>query len=349
MNGELTMINEEMNLSGIVETNQVKAGEILSIDDLGTSTAKADFDLLMTGDKMVGGNINMDVRSVGYNNYEFGPIRFYGKFEEDHYTYTLNTSSPDLDLSLIGEFSIMESVVTSDLDIMIEKCDLAALNLMDQDLDFSSKIHWNAVINDLQDFANDILIDSLEIRKTDNSHIIPYAHINMNMNEEILDIKLQSSFVVGYYKGNINFKDFGNLIQNQANQYFEVQDSVPEHSRYFDFNIDFTDTDIFSDFLVKDLHQLKPGQIYGSYNSVENSLDAHFDLRKMIYKKLTIDSLDFRLNGNERSFKTQLRVGQVTYDTLHISNISLNSTSFENERLSSITILDDKLKTKYHD
>ena len=302
---------------------QLDLGVIFPDKSLGEFSGHFNFNGTYKAGNFPEGRLESVIKTLNYRQYNYRDISARGLLKNKILQLDLKSPNDALNFDLSGRFDVMDSVKTADVDIVLNQAKLLDLNLSPNIFNIKSSLKLTSRFTSANDLSGHILLDKLMLEKPGKNYNLNAADISVGVHPDSLQFKFNSEFANAYYNGNVHFSDLTNLLKNEMNHYLYFNDSIKQDNPYyFDFDINIHKTDLFTDFLVRDLDALQVARFNGHYDSRDNQLKVNINIPNVVYKHIDFDSLKFDILSGKSQMQWQIQCKQIGYDTLAIRNIN---------------------------
>lgn len=273
------------NFSGRLETKGINLGKILNNNKLGVLASSINIDgKLPTKEQsplliIAKGFISR----FDYNQYSFQNIHLNGKFVQAakgmQFKGLLNVDDPNGQLSLHGNISKINQVLTAQLEAHTTNLNLMAMHLpspWSQAL-ISGKISSNIVGKSLNTATGQLVVSNLNISKSDGDFILNELRVNTGYHDKIHYMNLTSDFGTLAIQGNFDYATLYQSITNQIGSKLPTLPGLPKvtNSKYNNFTIN---TSLYNSEWLKSLFNVPlelqdTVSLKGSINDIDKKIN----------------------------------------------------------------------------
>ncbi|MDX1629038.1 MAG: translocation/assembly module TamB domain-containing protein, partial [Fulvivirga sp.] len=335
---------------GHLDVNKLQLGKVINNDSLGMVSLVGDFTGRGITLETVNTEINLQVSQVNFNSYAYHNIDMCGIFREEQFMGELDFADPNLALDFDGIISLNDSVPRYRFTLDLEKADLQALNLSNQDIKTRFLLKADIQTGSLNQVDGVVDMKHITISKDNAIYQIDTLSLIASTDSSFTDIQFISPILDASLKGDFDINTIDEVFVNHFNYYFETEQksktSLQPHS--FAFNVNIKNPDFIKDVVVTGLTEFVPGAIEGSYNSAKKQLDVDINIPRLVYQGTVVDSLKATINADEDTLQYQLTVDEIVQSGFNITNVMLGG-GIENDRVGvDLKVYDQDMKKQYH-
>ena len=288
-----------------------------------------------------------ELSSAFYNGYTYKNGNVSLDWSDDKLVFEANLSDTSLSASINGNIYEKDSVNHFNVFLDLEKSNLHHLNLVDEDFSVSGKVNVDMDIKSQVDFKGVINAEDIQLGKLDNSFHIDALSFETDLNEDYTNFNFRSEIADAKLTGNTKLNEIKDAIIDHLDLYITLPDSIVSEKDFeFEFSMDLKNPDLFTEFLIKDLKEIKLDKCFMKYNDKADILEADIIIPNLIYNNMEFQGLSFFIDSKSDEATARLALNSLSYDSASIHNLQLHS-FFESEQAElSFTIHDlmDSLK-----
>lgn len=287
--------SNSFSFKGKLKATDFELGELISQQE---NIGKISFNAMVNGRKSTDNKLTArmkgEVSSFYLKNYNYSNIKIDGTISGKTYDGTLTIADPNVDLNFVGSVDLAKDIPEFKFSARVLKANLNKLNLETNDT--SSFLSFYATANfagkNIDDLNGEIKLWNSTLRRTGKEiHINDFLLFTKNINET-KRIIMRSDLVDAEIWGTYQFTELPQSFQWWLNRYLpslSPRNLTPERNTHnnFQFDVDFKDTRLLTDFFVPGLYISKDSKLTGKYNPSVS--DVNF--------KLTIPFMN--LNGRK--------------------------------------------------
>ncbi|QMU30564.1 translocation/assembly module TamB domain-containing protein [Adhaeribacter radiodurans] len=302
---------------------------------LGTVTASATATGSGFSPEKMQADFTATVQEVFYNKYQYKDVNLKGNIDRNVYAVTGNMKDTNLAFNLDGNFNLRnEKVPVYRANLNIENANLKALHFYATDFQLRGLISADLSGASPDEMKGTLGIGNLLMRQ--NKRNYPIDTLQMQLNNAIgrTDIRLQSSILSGFFRGNNSLSDLPVALQKFIDGYFDIQEAPftsPVNLQDFEFNFKLRRSRVIRAF-VPDLKRLRPSTFAGSYTSANQNLRVNANVPGMKYMSYNIDTARINVNSDRDKIAFAMHVMELADSSMQVRNIALN-TDLQNNTL----------------
>ncbi|UII24135.1 translocation/assembly module TamB domain-containing protein [Fulvivirga ligni] len=326
--GKLLMQEDQM---GNLSLNMKAEGKGFAIEDLDTQ-------------------LDGEVTAVDYNGYTYKNISVNGKVQAQEFTGQLAMDDPNADFEFDGTVNLNDSVPHYQFTLDLRTLDLYALNFAKEELKVRAKIISDIRMASAKRINGTLAIDDFVMGKGTHVYQMDTFLLTSKTDEDSTNISIQSNIITAEFKGNFDIVTLPQVLEQHFNRYYDladVEDVQQLTPQSFDFNINVIKPGFFTDLLVPELDELRPGPIKGNYNSELWELNLDINLHKAIYAGTEVDSLGIEVNSDEAGMSYLMKVAKLSSGSITVDHINWHGDVEADHIKTELMINNDEGETKY--
>lgn len=258
--------------------------------------------------KMVG-----DISSFYLKNYNYNNIKINGTISGKTYDGSMTVSDPNIDLSFLGKVDLSSATPAFNFAAEVTRANLYKLNLDTTDTASFVSFHATADFTgkNIDDVNGEIKLLNSTLRKTGKEiHINDFLLFTKNINET-KRIILRSDLADAEMWGTYQFMELPQSFQWFLKHYIPsvIVNNTPEKNTLnnFNFEAEFKDTRLLTDFFVPGLYISRDSKLKGEYNPSVSSVNFKLTIPFMNFKGKKV--YDINIDGNSTPKSLSLTSG----------------------------------------
>ncbi|MGB0403453.1 MAG: translocation/assembly module TamB domain-containing protein [Salibacteraceae bacterium] len=336
-NGEV-LANFSMNIdgkdsllhySGDFGPKKLRLDRILESDDFGLFSTSLHVSGKGTSKEDLNAEIEGQVYSISYKNYNYADIDIDGRFEKQLFDGKLAVNDPNLEFDFSGKMDFRPKKPKLEFKAKIDTLYPNALNLLNRD----STVFVSAVLDfdtkglSLKDVDGCAQISDLIYSEGTKTIEVPEITVNSFENQDIRYVDIESSLVSGKMSGNYYLPDFEESFRNL------IQYSLPsltagtasskiDHDFDFDFQFYKINSvlNIFYPVLQIDSGLVLKGKFDGPNNFIEIDIQSN----RAVYDDLELDTVHLNLLNENDKFTIGSSINEFKMnDKIHYEQIDI--------------------------
>lgn len=244
-----------------------------------------------------------------YKGYTYENIVLDGQLKKNLFDGNLTISDENIDFVFKGFVDFADSIPKFDFNANVNKMDLKAMNLTDEQYVVSGNIGLNLQgrnlssiegIGTVSDFK--AIKNKSEVYEFDTlilkSNLYRFNHREFTVNSDILTLRIDGIFDIPEVPGVVthyidrNFPEFSERF-NIHNREKAVKESN------FDFSIDIPDSKNFAELVLPGLNTLHDISVKGHVDNTNDSFQLYLNIPQLTFNNLSFDDIIFQINGAE--------------------------------------------------
>jgi len=328
---EAELVDDE--LSSILIVQSLDIGQLLNDSLYGEIMMDCKFNGTQSNGNLNNFITDIDVESMAFSGYTYTDFFIHVERKDDLFIFNSSINDSILNFIAKGEAIIVDSVDHYTLDMMLHHADLKKMNLYNEDLSISGNFDINTNFKSVNEIdGNFHLSDILLANENGNRHIKEVKLIT-DINKDYTNFDLSSDILNVSLTGNTQIIELKTAFYNHINNYIDVPDSLlSEKDYHFDFNLSLINPAFFTDFLISELDSIEIGECNARYDSKKNLFESDIRVSKFYYSNWGLDDLSCQLNSYGDSVLSFIQLGQFTYDSSFLKNVSF-TTKFKDQEV----------------
>lgn len=346
----LDSLSENQGYDGSLAVGRLQLGKILGQPEtMGALTMEAQVKGTGTSIDNLMANFKSTVHSFVYQGYSYEDFKIEGIIEKYLFSGQASMSDPNLDFRLSADADYNKDIPAYNLTLDIRNADLHKLKLSQRPMQVRGTLKAdfdNIDIHNLNGSIDmrDVLIYSGKLYRVDS---LLFASINQEGNTEV---NLQSDMVEGKFKGTIDIPSLPKVIEQHFRSYYTIHDTVQDkttQSQNFEFNLQLKNTDLLTEVLMPELKSFVPGEIKGSFDSEDRTMDISVRIEKIHYTSVLAHELDFSLTSDDQRLEYGFTTGSIDAGSIHIPALEIDGEVEQDVINTSLVVRDSLEEEKY--
>ena len=301
--------------SGSIATDNFKLGQFLNNNQLGMIAFSGDvkgrgFDL-----NSLDATVDGKVRRLKYGNYTYQNITAKGRFRNKTFNGIFDIKDPNADLRLEGLITLSGSEPTFNLDADIVKANLKALQLTNEDISLTGKVHLNFKGKNIANILGDANLSSVTLRQGDKTITLDSFNISSNYINGIRTLRARTTEFDATVTGQFDLESLPDAFTLFLSRYYPSYIKAPRRNfpnQNFTFDITTGVVEDYVQVIDKRLSGFNNSHITGSLNVAANSLLLNADVPFLSFQQYSFADVQFNGKGNFDSLSLTGRVNNAT-------------------------------------
>ena len=303
-----------------LDIDQLRLGYLLKQDTLlGKFTADIDIKGRGFATEDLHADAEMNIALLELNDYPYNNIKVNGLVDGMEFNGKIAANDSNLVFNFNGDVNLNNDVPEYQFQLDLKAADLTALNFyQDDELRLSMNIMSDLKGTGINDMNGELDIYDVVVNKNGNVYKIDTLALVSINEERNKDIKIESDFFDGWFKGTINPSELGTTLTRHVNQYFSLnEDTITNIAdsdtayQNFEFYLDLKKTEIITEVLVPKLETFVPGAITGSFDSRDDNLRIDIYIPKIVYTGYHIDTTYISMHSNSEQMEFEVSTTEV--------------------------------------
>lgn len=239
---------------------------------------KLDVDGVWDGNKEVKALLVGDIGQFTLNGYTFRNLSIDGRATGNRFDGSLNLKDPNANLDLTGSFDFSQKKPVLDFNLLINKTDLYALNLVKNDTvaNLIVNMHGNFTGGAIDDMDGEIKV--INSSYTNSRGTFPVSELTLSSIPELgrRKISLASEYFDARVIGNVHMDDLTAQVQSLIARFIpalsKTQPIRPDHLNDFAFNIQVKNSALISQVLLPGFQCKDNSRLNGFYKAVDQTI-----------------------------------------------------------------------------
>ncbi|MBA4055915.1 MAG: hypothetical protein C0490_14470, partial [Marivirga sp.] len=294
--------------------------------------------------------VDVNVSDFQYQGYTYHDFKVHGTLKSYFFSGKASLVNKNLNFSIEGDLNYNNEIPEYVFLFDLKNADFKALNISQRPLRARGTIDVNLNTADFKVINGNLDIRKVAIYNGEDLYAVDsllFASIDQKGESKI---SIRSDIMSGDFEGTISLFAMPDALRRHFNNYFSLKDTTNTkltESQNFDFNLVIKNTDLLTKIIFPELQQFVPGRIEGGFNSAESRLDLRFDIAKVRYDGIGIDSASLHVTSDKRSLDYAIGLRKLRFDTLRVEAIQLRGKVANDSIRTKFVILDSLQKNKY--
>lgn len=295
---------EMLKIDGKLKTIDFMAGQLFQTELLDRVTFNGNIQgILNPKTHDFNATVSGQIDSIQLNNYKYKDIHLNGDIQNRKFDGNLVVNDANLKFRFDGVFDLNVPVPVFNFNMLVEKADLKALNLVSsyKKSEISFALNANFTGNNIDNLAGFIHFTEGHFRNENG--VVAFDNFDLktfNENEPVLQVR--SDFLEADIRGQYQLRNLHNSVKNIIARYLPssgIKIPVQKTTNNFDFRMVLKDINRFAQVLVPDL-KMEPAKIEGSINSNKNTLVLNASFPQIQYQSSVLKKVTLNINGDSR-------------------------------------------------
>ncbi len=320
---KLEYINND-SISTYINTKDINLSKLLNNKDLGNISFAFESNLKFNDESITGGIVKTTINNFDYLSYNYRDIYLVGCSDGNEYKANLSLDDSNLLLNVNADYNFNNPLEEIRVDGKIKNFNPNTLGLTSNysndvfDLNFDALLCKDSVsIKEVQ-----VFLDSAKIYSDNNIHIIDSLNLSyQNIKDESV-LRIQSEPINAILKGKYKFFNLMDVFSNCLANYLPsaIKRNNPQDA-IFDFDIQIKDSEYIRHLLMSDYKIHEPINMYGSVESISNSVDIVINTPKIEYSNDVFENVELICYSESDELNTALtlkKIGKSGYTNLNL-------------------------------
>ncbi|MCG8307574.1 MAG: translocation/assembly module TamB [Cytophagales bacterium] len=295
-------------------------------------------------------NVKSALKSLEFNGYTYQDGDIDVGWVDDEFTFSLNLRDSALTAGMNGSVWSGDSINHYKIALNLINSELHTLNFFDEFFKLNGNIMLDMDIKSKDDFSGWIKAENIGLQNEEDAFGIDSMHLDVDINAHYTNFLLNSEIMNASLTGNTKISELEEAIVDHIDLYIELPDSMVMNKNFeFEFDLDLKRPDIFTEFLVPGLDEVRLDRCFLRYDDESNELNADIRIPAMSYRGFLFNDLAFLIDSDADSARTSLTLNSISYDSAVINNISAETIFKPNQADIEVRVHDlyDRLKYQF--
>jgi translocation and assembly module TamB len=347
---DLDSTSSTRGFEGKLAVNDFRLGTLLKQSALGNITlhaaVKSDG---LTKEEMTSA-IKATIDSIVYQGYEYKNFELSGTVKNDVFKGWASLKDKNLDFAFDGDVNFQTDVPHYDFTFDLRNANFQKLGLAERPLRARGTLEVDMATADMKVLNGTFGIRKVAIFNGDALYAVDSLLFASVDQEGRSEIKIDSDVLDGKFEGTINIFTMPAVIREYVNTYYSLHDSVEqsyEAPQRFNFDLKLKKTELLTDIIIPELESFEPGEINGVFDSKRKQLDLRFDITKIQYGKIGLNSFLFTTHSDSTRLNYDLFADEITIDSMRIDGLEFKGRVAHDSIQTSLVVLDSVDLYKY--
>lgn len=333
-----------------INVKEFQLGKLLRNEDVGQLDMKASIDGSGLTMNDLDARVDMTVFNFQYQQYAYHNFKLNGALKRYFFSGSALLEDDNLNFSLKGDLNYNKDIPEYGFTFDLKNVDFKALHLSERPLKARGTIDVNLSTSDFKIINGNLDIRKVAIYNGDALYAVDSLLFVSIDQEGQSKISIRSDILSGDFEGTINLFSMPEALKRHFNNYFSLRDTSfnkKVEPQNFTFELVLKNTDLLTEVLVPELDPFKPGKIEGAFDSESAKLDIRFDIARIQYGDIGLDSLNYYVTSDKNSIDYAVTLRKIKIDTLQIEAVKLSGQVMHDSIRTKFTILDSLQRDKY--
>jgi len=345
----MDMREDEERYNGTVTVNNFDIGALLDQTEqfgpvsLTASIEGSGFDL-----EVMDAYMDATIAEAHFQGYDYKDIRIDGRIRNRRFTGFAGMDDPNLDFRFNGDVQFTEDEPVFAFEFDLWHADLYALGFTDTKTAVRVSVNADFTGASVETIDGNVVIRDALITQEQDQYPIDSLVVTAIAVPGHSKLTVMSDFFRAEYEGNVTIADLPSVITNHINRYFElhhVDDDATMAGSYFNFTIALQKTDLLSDVLLPDLHELSSAIIEGSYTWEDRNLSTLIDIPVIKYGSYELDSVRVKIESDPEQIQYDVRSTRFEMPSMKITAPEMYGAIQRNTISTNVALYNDELET----
>jgi len=307
------------------ETKELMAGRILGDTIYKNLSMSGNVSGTGAGSDSMAATAYLKVQEAGYNHYSYQNIDAFAKMNGAVFGVEIKSGDPNIRFNLNASADLRQDKQSYSSKIQVDSLNLAALHFIGEEMIISTSVSADAHFTSVKNLGGKITATNTKLSQGDFVAPVNLIELDAQFSEDNLIADLKSDLLDATLEGNVEPQKLPGVMLAMINQYFGItgsEDVPPGNS--MSFNLDMHLPETFKKLISNDFDLSDIKNMNGFYNSDNNRLSAEMLINDLVYNGVNLDTLQLKVNGENDSLSLTFDFKKINYDTITISNFSIN-------------------------
>ncbi|MBL3655449.1 translocation/assembly module TamB domain-containing protein [Fulvivirga sediminis] len=290
------------------------------------------------------------VSSFLYNDYSYENMSINGVVKSEQFKGKLGMDDPNVDFDFNGLVNLNDSIPHYEFTLDMRTLDLYALNFAREEIKVRGKVESDIRMASVDKINGTLSIKDFVMGKGTHVYQMDTFLLSSTATEDSTNISIKSNIINAEFAGNFDIVTLPQVLEQHFNRYYALQgvEDVTELTpQSFDFDINILQPGFFTNLLIPELTELRPGEIKGSYNSELWELNLDINMHRLAYGSNQVDSLGIEVNSNEATLEYLVKIASIGNGTIKIDHVNWRGNVEADHVKTELLINDNKGENKY--
>jgi translocation and assembly module TamB len=345
----MDMREDEERYNGTVTVDNFDLGALLDqTEQLGSVSLTASIDGSGFDIEVMDAYLDATIARAHLRGYDYKDVRIDGRVRNRRFTGFAGMDDPNLDFRFNGDVQLTEDEPVFAFEFDLRHADLYALGFTDTETAIRVSVNADFVGASVETIDGTVIIRDVLITQEQDRYPIDSLVVTAIAVPGHSKLTVMSDFISAEYEGNVTIADLPSVVMNHVNRYFElhhVDDDTKMAGSYFNFTIALQKTDLFSDVVLPDLHELSSAIIEGGYTWEDRNLSVLIDIPVIKYGSYELDSLRVKVESNPEQIQYDIRSTRFEMPSMKITAPEIYGTIQRNTISTNLALYNDELET----
>ena len=345
----MDMREDEERYNGTVAVTNFDIGALLDqTEQFGSVSLTASIEGTGFDVEVMDAYLDATIARAHLQGYDYKDIRIDGRVRNRRFTGFAGMDDPNLDFRFNGDVQLTEGEPVFAFEFDLRHADLYALGFTDTETAVRVSVNADFVGASVETIDGNVVIRDVLITHEQDRYPIDSLVVTAIAVPGHSKLTVMSDFIRAEYEGNVTIADLPSVVMNHMNRYFElhhVDDDAKMAGSYFNFTIALQKTDLLSDVVLPDLHELSSAIIEGSYTWEDRNLSALIDIPVIKYGSYELDSVRVQVESGPEQIQYDIRSTRFEMPSMKITAPEIYGAIQRNTISIYVALHNDELET----
>lgn len=320
--------NDIPSYSGKVSANNFNLGDLISVDDMGRTTFKAD--VRGRGDALKDMSVaaNAKLNYLDYKGYHYNNIVVNGTLVKELFSGKVGINDKNLRLDANGSIDIKPKLPVYNFAANIQNAQLNTLKILKDTITLSAQINSKVSGDNLKNLSGHILVSPIRIVDPRNNFLVDSVNLSINRSDTARYVSLKSDIADASIRGKFDLATLPSYFKSIVKKYIPSLKTTitPPKPEQFQFNLTLKKVDPVVILFSPDLKIPDQGTFVGEFNSANKTATLNGYVKTIKYGKTIFHDLIIDESTTSQQMGVNISLSKINItDSLFIKNIDISN------------------------
>lgn len=306
-------------INGTLTVDSLQLGKLLNNPQLEDISLTVEANLKGKELANLTGDLNANISKFYWNNYLFNNLSANANIDQGTGEISLDYKDENLNISTLTAIKLDSTLYDIETSIAVIGANLNALKITQRDIRIGANIQATFLGTTEAFTIKSKITDGVSVIENDQFQTGD-INVSASISQNTTEASLSSDFLNGNLEANGSPDQIRKALLIQFENYFsdETQLITQSDSIVVHMNASLTRKPILTEVFLKGIDRLDTIRMSANFDSSKKNMYAELQLPYAEYNGSTIDSLNFKMDGNSTDLKFSFGLNALQYDPIYI-------------------------------
>lgn len=319
-------------------------------EELGKITLTTDIDGRGYSPNTMTARVNGTVQSASVKGYTYNNLKLNGEIDNGLADFVAGITDENINLKLTAKANLTGEYPTVDANADIQKLNLKALNLYDENLTIQGSIDANLTSTNPANPLGTVAIRNLVLTQDGDPVRLDSLNLRLTAEGVVKDATVTAPFMTAHLSGTYDYARLGDMVLTELNKYFTIPDLPykPIEGPYdMKLEAQVVNHPVIQAF-VPGLTEMKPVNFSARLDSGQDTtMKVAINIPLLEYDTIRTENAQLVMSGNGTQATYAGSVQKIETESFRVQKASLDGTIADNNALVNLMVKDSVDKPRH--